>query len=65
MKNYELHRARTMLKMVQGDVSKKSGMSVSLISQIESGRITPKPEEKQKIAAALGCTIEEIFKGDE
>ena len=47
--------------VTQREIAKKSRMAESKISEIISGRIVPKRNEKQRIARALGCEEFEIF----
>ncbi|MEM1182582.1 MAG: helix-turn-helix domain-containing protein, partial [Acidobacteriota bacterium] len=42
------------------DVSSRTGLSVSYLSEIEKGRKYPKPEKLIKIAQGLGLTYEEL-----
>ncbi len=42
------------------DLAKKSGMSVSYLSEIESGRKFPKPEKVIRLADALGTRYQEL-----
>jgi transcriptional regulator with XRE-family HTH domain len=36
-------------------------MHASRLSQIEHGQITPHPDEQARLAAALKCTVAELF----
>lgn len=49
----------------QYDISLKTGIPQSKISLIERGYVNPKPDEKQKIAEALGCRVSEVFAENE
>jgi len=56
--NMKIQRARK--EKTQTDLSRETDIPQWRISLIERG-IPANDEEKQKIAAALGCTTEEIF----
>lgn len=43
-------------KMTVSTLSKKTGVSMSSISQYLSGRCAPNPENAEKLAAVLGCS---------
>lgn len=46
------------------DLHLKTGIQPSKISLIERGYQTARPDEKEKLAEALGCEVEEIFEQD-
>lgn len=57
-----IRAARIDRDMSQEDLAKKSGISRSIISGLESGRITVvKTSTIQKIASALDKSVSEIF----
>ncbi len=46
-----------------GELAARSGLSAARIEAIADGRWTPSPEQRGKIAAALGVPVEEISWG--
>lgn len=59
---YKIKEARFSMNLSQRELSKKSGVSRTIISGLESGRITiTTTKTLQKIAKALNKTIAEIF----
>ncbi len=50
-------------ELQQRQLAEKAGMTPSMISQIESGRLTPSLHTLGKIAGALGVTIAALFDG--
>jgi DNA-binding XRE family transcriptional regulator len=46
----------------QADFAPEVDMREPILSRLINGRDKPKPEQAQRIAAALGCKVEEIFK---
>jgi transcriptional regulator with XRE-family HTH domain len=54
---------RTERELQQRQLAEKAGMTPSMISQIESGRLTPSLHTLGKIAGALGVTIGALFDG--
>ena len=59
---YKIREYREELKMSQVDLSRKSRVSRSIISGLESGTITVTTTETlSKIAEALGKKVSEIF----
>jgi len=57
----DLKEARFHRRTSQWDISVKTGIPQSKLSLIENGYVVPKDEEKEKIATALNCSVEEIF----
>ncbi len=53
--------ARVSAGMNQFDLAQRVGVSEVGISRIETGRVTPRPELKAKIAAVLGKPTFELF----
>ncbi len=45
------------------DVAARSGLSATRIESVAEGRWTPRPDEREKIAAAFGVGIDEISWG--
>lgn len=45
------------------EVSRRSGLAEQRVLAIAEGRWTPSPEERGKIAAAFGLTVEDISWG--
>lgn len=52
---------RLKLDMSQGQLSQKSGVSVSAISEVETGKHTPSIEVALRLAHALQAPLEELF----
>lgn len=52
-----VRRLRLTRRWDQGELGKRSGMSATAISQIETGRITPTEDQDARIAAALGYSV--------
>lgn len=52
---------RLKLDMSQGQLSRKSGVSVSTISEVETGKHTPTIEVALRLAHALQAPVEELF----
>ena len=42
------------------ELSKLTGISKSTLNNIENGKVSPKIEQLEKIAAALGCKIGDL-----
>jgi len=59
MKNLKIQRA--IRGYTQFDVFLKTGITQSRISLIENGYVLPKEDEKQRLAKALKCRVEDIF----
>ncbi|MCC7084860.1 MAG: helix-turn-helix transcriptional regulator [Pirellulales bacterium] len=45
------------------DLADKAGLSLERVAAIVDGRWTPSPVERERIAAALDCTIDSISWG--
>lgn len=56
-----LLRYRTKNGMTQTELAKKLSISQNAVSQYESGARTPTVKRLSQIAAALGCTVDEIM----
>ena len=50
-------------ELQQRQLAEKAGMTPSMVSQIESGRLTPSLNTLGKVAGALGVTIAALFDG--
>src|SRR5215470_4674823 len=50
-------------ELQQRQLAEKAGLTPSMVSQIESGRLTPSLHTLGKIAGALGVTISALFDG--
>ena len=59
-----LRKIRFEQRVTQIDLMVKTGIWPSRISLLENGYLQPKPDEKEKLARALGVKIEELFEGD-
>ena len=60
-----LVRYRNKRRLTQEELAKRVGVSQPAIAQYESGTATPKLYVTEKLANALGTTIEQLLKGDE
>lgn len=59
---YKIKEIREKSGMTQDDLAEKSGISRSLISQLESGKLqSTSTKTLQKIALALDCQITNLF----
>lgn len=56
----KLRQVRTEKGLTQAELSKKSGVSRSKISQYESGQMFPQVPTLLKLANALGCTMNDL-----
>jgi transcriptional regulator with XRE-family HTH domain len=54
---------RTERELQQRQLAEKAGLTPSLVSQIESGRLTPSLNTVRRLADALGVTIASLFDG--
>ena len=57
-----LKRIRMAKKMSQGDISRKLGMDRAYISGVENGKRNPTVATIEKLANALGVSIDELLK---
>lgn len=58
----KLKRRRKELKITLSELSKKTGLSATYISNLENEQKTnPSKETMEKISAALGQTVSEVF----
>jgi len=60
-----IKKARKVAGLTQKDVADKMGVFFTLISQYERGIITPKVEQLQKIADALGVPLYNLIAPDD
>jgi len=60
----QLRVLRAMRRLTAGALAARCGVSRSLISQIETGRISPSLEVVRRLAAALEVPISALFAGD-
>ncbi len=49
---------------LQIEVATASGVPRARLSELECGRVQPRPGEAEKLAAALGTTADELFPVD-
>ena len=59
----KIRALRLERELQQRQLAEKAGMTPSMISQIESGRLTPSLHTLGKIAGAFGVTIAALFDG--
>ncbi len=57
----KLYERRVLRRVSQYVIALKTGIQQSKISLIENFLVTPREEEKQKIAKALNLTVKDIF----
>ena len=53
----KIQKYRKLKDMTQDELSKQSGIYLSIIKKYESGERNPKPDQLQKIAEALGISV--------
>jgi len=58
-----IKRLRSERELQQRQLAEKAGLTPSMVSQIESGRLTPSLHTLGKIAAAFGVPIAALFDG--
>lgn len=62
MVNYRIKERRQQVNMTQEELAEQSGVSRTLISGLESGRITVTTTGTLvKIAGALKCDVSDVF----
>ena len=61
MKPTPLRLARLNADLIQLVLARRVQMSPSRYSLIERGFISPSPDERRRLAAALGTTVEGLF----
>jgi len=57
-----MRKIRTRKKMSQGDICRALGVDRAYISTIESGKQNPTLATIEKIAQALGVSVDELLK---
>ena len=58
-----LNELRKQKNMGQLELSRKSGVPQSMISDIENGKTrNPRVDTAKKLADALGCTVDDLLK---
>lgn len=56
-----MQQIRKKAKMTQNDTSKKTGLTIKFISEVENGRRNPSDKSKRKFAKAYNVPVVEIF----
>jgi putative molybdopterin biosynthesis protein len=57
-----IRHKRQAVDLSQGDLAKRCGLTRQAISAIEAGHYIPNTTVALRIARALGCTVEEVFR---
>ena len=60
-----LKRLREAKDMTQAELAAAAGVAQSAVGNWESGIRMPTADKLPKLAAILGCTIDELFKKEE
>lgn len=58
---FHLRRERRLKKLLLKDVADATGLSVSLISKIETNKVSPSLSALHKVAKALGTSVSALF----
>ena len=58
---FQLRRERRLKKLLLKDVADATGLSVSLISKIETNKVSPSLSALHKVAKALGTSVSALF----
>jgi transcriptional regulator with XRE-family HTH domain len=58
----ELKRCRIRAGLLQAELAKMAGVSLSMLSRYEQGWVSPTEPTAKKIAAALHCNAGELFR---
>src|ERR1700730_19225465 len=58
---FHLRRERRLRKLLLKDVADATGMSVRLISKIETNKVSPSLSTLHKVAKALGTSVSALF----
>jgi len=58
---FHLRRERRLKKLLLKDVANTTGLSVSLISKIETNKVSPSLSALHKVAKALGTSVSALF----
>lgn len=61
----KIARRRMALRLTQAQLAEKAEMKTHHIGEIERGERKPKIDTLKRIAAALGCDVEELMEGEE
>ena len=56
-----LRQKRLLEELTIYDIERMTGLDTTRISLIERGYRTPRADEKQRLAKALKCRVEDIF----
>lgn len=56
----QLRAWRTHLGLKQGDLEQKAGLSHNSVSRIETGTVSPRLETLERLAEALGISVEQM-----
>lgn len=56
-----IRKLRAKLKLSADQAARRAGISTSMWIKVERGERTPSLPIARKIAAALGCTLDDIF----
>lgn len=57
-----IYRMRKRAGVLQHELAAQIGVTQSTVSQWESGRTAPRVKNIVEIAAALGCTVDELLR---
>ena len=57
-----IKKKRERIGKTQQQLADEVGVSIVMISQYENGRYMPSAEKLPKLAKALGCTIDELYR---
>lgn len=60
-----IYGRRKNLGMTQAELSEKIGVGADALSRFEKGTITPKYERLPDIAAALNCSVPDLFRTED
>lgn len=58
-----IYRERNALHLSRAYVSKKIGLSVASLTAAENGKVEITSEMLVRIAAVVGCRLEDLFRG--
>lgn len=61
----ELRKERLSCGLTQRDIAERLNVKQSAVSMWETGESNPRADMLPKIATILGCTIDELMRGDE
>lgn len=62
---YNIRRIREECGLTQKALAEAAGVSAPFMYDLENGNRNAKPETLARIAAALGCTIDELYERKE